>query len=257
LRPLSHTPQRSRPEDHRRQRENNDDLHVSDSGYRGFTLAAMGMWHASERDLVSRAPSVLGVADHTGWAYVVSVSARDRRPFVVTRRRVALIDRGLPTQPYEHETMAMRADEAQALVANVRKSIAANTDRALQLIVEELAREHPVTALAIRKPPFPRLPARVAAVHASHRLMCSADGMLFCLAICRAAERLGLDVQLCRRGDEVELAATALGTSPDAVEEFVSRAGRPAGPPWSVEHRRAYAAGIAALAPHVPRLTIE
>jgi hypothetical protein len=35
------------------------------------------------------------------------------------------------------------------------------------------------------------------------------------------------------------------------IEEFVSRTGRPAGPPWAQEHRRAYAAGIAVLAAHV------
>ena len=64
-----------------------------------------------------RAPTVLGVADHTGWAYVVCVSVHERRPFVVARRRITLIDRGLPTQPYEHDTMAMRPDEAQELVA--------------------------------------------------------------------------------------------------------------------------------------------
>lgn len=206
---------------------------------------------------MSRTPSVLGVADHTGWAHVVCVSARDRRPFVVTRRRIALIDRGLPTLPYEHETRALRPDEAQALVASVRKSIAFNTDRAVRRLVDEQSREHPVRTLTIRKPPFPKLPASVAEVHASHRLLSSADGMLYNLAICDAATRHGLDVVLYRRGDEVDLAAKALGVSHEAVEEFLSAAGRPAGPPWTVEHRRAYAAGIAALAPHVRRLTIE
>jgi hypothetical protein len=200
---------------------------------------------------------VLGVADHTGWAHVVCVSARDRRPFVVTRRRIVLIDRGLPTLPYEHETRALRPDEAQALVASVQTSIAFNTDRAVRRLVDELSREHPVRALTIRKPPFPQLPASVAEVHASYRLLSSADGMLYNLAICDAATRHGLDVVLYRRGDEVDLAAKALGVSHEAVDEFLSGSGRPAGQPWTVEHRRAYAAGIAALAPHVRRLTIE
>jgi hypothetical protein len=206
---------------------------------------------------VSGTPSVLGIAAHAGWAHVVCVSARDRRPFVVTRRRIVLIDPGLPTQPYHHETLAMRPDEAEALVASVRKSIAANTDRALQQLVDEVAREHAVKAVAIRKPTFPTLPASVAAVHASYPLQCSADGLLYHLAICRAANGLGLDVRLSRRGEEAALAAAALGVDPEVVEEFVSGAGRPTGPPWGVDHRRAYAAGIAALASHVRRLTIE
>ena len=123
--------------------------------------------------------------------------------------------------------------------------------------MDELSHEHPVRTLTIRKPPFPKLPASVAEVHASYRLLSSADGMLYNLAICEAATRHGLDVVSCRRGDEVDLAAAALGVSPAAVDEFLTGAGRPAGPPWTVEHRRAYAAGIAALTPHVRRLTIE
>jgi hypothetical protein len=200
--------------------------------------------------------SILAVSEHTGWAYVVGVSARDRRPFVVMRRRITLIDRGLPTQPYEHDTRTQLPGDADALVANVRKSVGKTTDLALARLVDELSREHPVTTLTIRKPPFEKLPASVAAVHASYQLLCSADGVLYNLAICKAAKRLGLEVQLYRRGDEIALAAAALGVSADAVQEFVTGPGRPSGPPWTVEHRRAYAAAIAVLAPHVRGLRI-
>jgi hypothetical protein len=205
---------------------------------------------------VIRTPSILAVSEHTGWAYVLGVSARDRRPFVFMRRRITLIDRGLPTQPYEHGTKGRPEDEAEALIANVRSSVAKTTQLALGRLVDELSREHPVRALTIRKPPFEKLPARVADVHASYQLFCSADGVLYHLAIRTAAKRLGLDVQLCRRGDEIDLAAAALGVSPDRVEEFVTERGRPAGPPWTVEHRRAYAAAIGALATRVRGLTI-
>jgi hypothetical protein len=74
--------------------------------------------------------------------------------------------------------------------------------------------------------------------------------MLYQLAICRAARQLELEVHLCRRGQEAERAAQQLGVTPAEIEEFVSRTGRPAGPPWTQEHRRAYAAGIAVLATH-------
>ena len=203
-----------------------------------------------------RAPLILAVSEHTGWAYVVAVSARDRRPFVITRRRIALIDSGLPTQPYEHGTRGKRPDEAEALITKVRNSVARTTHLAVGGLVDELWSEHQVTTLTMRKPPFDKLPASVAAVHASYRLTCSADGVIYHLAIRNAAKRLGLEVQLCRRGDEIGLAAAALGVSPDAVEEFVTGPGRPSGPPWTVEHRRGYAAAIAALAPRVHGLTI-
>ena len=197
-----------------------------------------------------RTPCVVSVADHTGWAHLICVSAADGVPSVIERRRVALIERGLPTQPYEYGSTAMREDEAHALIARVRRSIATHTEGALHRVVTELATTCTVVALAIRKPPFPRLPKSVAAVRASYPLLCAADGMLYQLAICRAARQLGLDVQLYRRGDETSRAAEILGVTPGEIEEFVTRSGRPAGPPWTQEHRRAYAAGITALATH-------
>ena len=108
-------------------------------------------------------------------------------------------------------------------------------------------------SLAIRKPPFADLTETVAAVRKSYRMQCAADGMLYQLAICRAARQLGLDVHTCRRGEEISWAAAQLGVTRREVEEFVSRAGRPAGPPWTQEHRRAYAAGLAVLAAHASR----
>jgi hypothetical protein len=196
------------------------------------------------------APCVVSVADHTGWAHLVCVAARGNVPAVIARRRVALIDQGLPTLPYEHETAAMTEDEANAVIAGVRQSIAARTSDALRRVVIELAPAHTAVALAIRKPPFDALPATVAAVRTSHRLLCAADGMLYQLAICRAARQLQLEVHLCRRGEEAARAAQQLGVTPGEIEEFVSHTGRPTGPPWTQEHRRAYAAGIAVLAAH-------
>lgn len=207
---------------------------------------------------VSRAPCVVSVAEHTGWAHLVCVAAHGRVPVVIERRRVTLIDPGLPTQPYEHDTMAMREDEAEDLIARIQKSVSACTVRALERLVGELSPVSPVVALAIREPPFPSIPASVAAVHASYQLRCSADGMMYQQAICRAASRLRLDVQVCKRGEESTRAAEQLGVTPGDVEDFVARSGRPAGPPWTEEHRRAFAAGIAALAPHVRgRLSLE
>jgi hypothetical protein len=190
------------------------------------------------------------VAEHTGWAHLVCVVARGNVPAVIARRRVTLIEKGLPTMPYEHDTTAMSEREADAVIARVRQSIAACTSEALRRVVIELAPAHAAVALAIREAPFDDLPATVAAVRTSYRLLCAADGMLYQLAICHAARQLELDVQVCRRGTETARAAQQLGVTPAAIEQFVSRTGRPAGPPWTQEHRRAYAAGIAVLAEH-------
>lgn len=195
-------------------------------------------------------PCVLSVAEHTGWAHVVCVAAPGNVPAVVLRRRIELIDRGLPTMPYEHDTSAMREDDANAVIAQVRRSIAARTSEALRRLVMELAPAHRAVALAIRERPFDDLPATVAAVRTSYPLLCAADGMLYQMAICHAARQLRLELHMCRRGQEAARAAQHLGLTPGEVDEFVSSTGRPAGPPWTQEHRRAYAAGIAALAAH-------
>ncbi len=145
-------------------------------------------------------PCVVSVAEHTGWAHLVCVAAHGNVPAVIERRRVALIEPGLPTMPYEHDTSAMREDEANAVIARVRRSVAARTSEALRRVVAELAPAHTAVALAIREPPFDELPATVAAVRSSYRLLCAADGLLYQLAICHAARQLHLDVQMCRRG---------------------------------------------------------
>jgi hypothetical protein len=204
-----------------------------------------------------RAPCVVSVSEHTGWAHFVCVAARAGVPVVIERRRVTLIDAGLPTQPYEHDSSAMREDHAEALLARVRTSIAGRTVFALQRIVAELSPRHAVVALTIREPPFADLPASIAVVRQSYRLTCSADGMLYQLAVCRAARQLALDVHLYRRGQERSRAAEQLRVPPEELEEFVARTGRPEGPPWTEEHRRAFAAGIAVLAAYTrTRLTI-
>jgi hypothetical protein len=203
-------------------------------------------------------PCVVSATEHAGWAHVLCVAAPASVPAVIERRRVTLIDAGLPTLPYHHDSIGMPEDEANALIARVRQSIAACTSRALQGIVTDLAPRYAVVALAIREPPFSELPGTIAAVWQSYRLQCAADGMLYQLALCGAARDLGLEVHLCRRGEEIARAAARLDVRADDVESFVSGTGRPPGPPWTQEHRRAYVAGIAALAAHARhRLTIQ
>ncbi len=200
---------------------------------------------------VINAPCVASVAEHAGWAHLVCVGARGGVPTVVERRRVTLIDAGLPTQPYHHESLSMTEVEANALIARVRQSIAAHASASLERLLTELAPSHTIVALAIRQPPFPELPESVASVWGS-RLLYSADGMLYQLAVCGAARRLGLDVHIYPRREETILAAQQLGVTPEALDHFVGHTGRPPGPPWQQEHRRAYAAGIGTLAGYMP-----
>lgn len=196
------------------------------------------------------APCVVSVAEHAGWSYLVCVAATDGVPVVIERRRVTTIDPGLPNQPYHHDSIGMPEDEANALIVRVRQSVDACTALALRQAVTDLAPTYPIVSLAIGESPFRELPGTVAEVWKSYRLQSCADGMLYQLAMCRAGRDLGLEVQLYPRGGEVTWAAEQLGVAPHALESFVSRTGRPPGPPWTQEHRRAFAAGIGALALH-------
>ena len=202
-------------------------------------------------------PCVVSAIEHAGWAHFVCVAASDNVPAVVERRRVTLIAEGLPTMPYHHESLRMREDEANALIARVRRSIAECASRALHTVVTDLRLAYAVTALAIREPTFAELPETVAVVRQSYRLQCAADGVMYQLALCRAARDLGLQVHQCPRGEETAQAAARLQVRPQHIESFVSVTGRPSGPPWTQEHRWAYAVGIAALTAHTDRrLTI-
>jgi hypothetical protein len=205
---------------------------------------------------MKRTPCVMSIVEHAGWAHVICVGVRENGPAVVARRRITIIDPGVPTQPYHHEATAMTDADANALITRVRRSIATRSSSALRSVVTDLAPDHAVVAVTIRKPPFDDLPDTYAPIRESYRLMCAADGMMYQLAICRAARLLELDVQMCPRGEEASWAAKKLGVPIGDVERFVNETGRPPGPPWTEEHRRGYAAGIAVLTAHAPAIKL-
>jgi hypothetical protein len=113
------------------------------------------------------APVVVGVADHNGWAALVCVSVKDGSPKVIDRRRVELIEPGLPKHPYEHETVGMNAAEAERLVQEVRDSAAHCAERALSRLWSGLGTTGEILSIALRTAPLPRLPGSMAEVHAS------------------------------------------------------------------------------------------
>jgi hypothetical protein len=190
---------------------------------------------------------VVGVADHNGWAILVSAAAVNGEPVVVDRRRVRLIENGVPSQPYHHETLALNDAEAEQLLRKVKQSIAACTAEAFDVLSSDLSPNYRVSSLSIRQPPLTHLPATVEEAHRSYHVTCRADGMLYHSAICAAARRRGWKLVLHRRGEESARAAEAMQLSADEVERFVNDLRRTMGPPWTAEHRNALAAAIGAL----------
>jgi hypothetical protein len=192
-------------------------------------------------------PVVVGVADHNGWAILVSAAAVNGAPTVVDRRRVMLVAKGVPSQPYHHETLALTDEASEQLLRKVERSIAACTALAFDRLATDLWPQYRVSSITIRQPPLAHLPATVAEVHRSYHTLCRADGMLYHSAICAAARQRDWAVVLHRRGEELATAADALQASTHEVERFMNELRQTLRPPWTAEHRHAFAAAIGGL----------
>jgi len=191
--------------------------------------------------------AVLGVADHNGWAVCVTVAASRGVPVVVDRRRVELVEPGIPSQPYHHETLRMPPAEGERLVARVRESVLRTTFERLKELRDELQPPYSIVAMTLRVPPLSFVPVTVADAHQSYNVTCRADGMMYHDALSIAARRLKIDVQLHDRGEEVARAAGRLDVSVEDLEQFLQRSGEAVGRPWQKEHRLAAAAAIGVL----------
>jgi len=192
--------------------------------------------------------AVLGVADHNGWAECVTVAASRGVPVVVDRRRLELVEPGIPSMPYHHETLKMPRPEGERLVARVRDSVLRTTFEQVTGLRDELHPLYTIVAMTLRVPPLDFVPVTVAEAHQSYNVTCRADGMMYHDALSIAARRLKLPVKHHPRGEEVARAAARLDVSVEDVERFLERAGEPVGKPWQKEHRLAVAAAVAVLA---------
>jgi hypothetical protein len=192
--------------------------------------------------------AVLGVADHGGWAVCITVAANRGLPTIVDRRRIELIEPGVPSQPYHHDTVRMPVAAAERLVASVRDSVMRTTLGSVKQLRDDLQPPYTIVAMTIRTPPLDFVPVTVAHAHVSYAVMCRADGMMYHDALCQAAKRLKIPVERHDRGSEVARAANRLDVSTEEVEEFLRRTGKELGSPWQQEHRLAAAAAIGVLA---------
>lgn len=192
--------------------------------------------------------AVLGVADHSGWATCVTVAVSRGLPVVVDRRRLELIEPGVPRQPYEHDTVGLPLPEAERLVVRVRESVLRTTLARVTELRDELQPPYTIVAMTLRTPTLAAFPVTVADAHASSHVKNRADGMMYHDALCAAARTLRMAPALHDRGTEMARAAERLGVSVEELGHFLDAAGSELGPPWQKEHRLAAAAAIAVLA---------
>jgi hypothetical protein len=195
-------------------------------------------------------PAVIGAADHSGWAELVTVGAGTAGAAVIDRRRCELLGPDVPRQPY-HAADGLDAAAAEALVERVTRAATEGAAAALRALRDDVAGEHEVVALTLRADGSD-LPAGVADVLASHTLMHAAEGALFRDALAEAAAELGLAVARHLRGESDVAARAALGLGRADVDAVLRAWGRDLGPPWRKEHREAAAAALGELLRHAP-----
>lgn len=177
-----------------------------------------------------------GVADHCGWAVLVTV---DPEGVVLDRRRIELLDAGLPALPHHHDAQGLPIEQASALIARVQASAERNARARLDELARDLSEN--VACLALRA--CPPLPATLAERLASYRAQNVADTVMYRQALAEAARERGWAVRWYEPRRVLAEAAGALGRA--SIDPLLEETGRRLGPPWQKDHRVAMAAAIA------------
>ena len=187
----------------------------------------------------------LGIAHHLGWAVAVTASADHK---VVDRRRIELIEPGVPAAPIHHEggphllhrkAAPLDDDALSALVAKVRESAI----RAGSTAMDELAAAvpDPIVSISIRAWPadFPEdIIVQRRVPHESR-----ANSVMYLQVLSELASRRGWDV---RRYDASRIEAEAVSVLGDRADEVLNSPRATLAPPWSKDHRLALAATVVA-----------
>ena len=176
------------------------------------------------------AGAVVGVSDHGGWAVFVTA---DRAGSVLDRRRVVLVDEGLPAIPHHCEAQTLPPDEAVALIEQVRASAERHANEAFAALEAEL----PVRILGIALRECPELPPTIVERFTDYRARNVADWVMYRRALAEAAASRGWPVHWYNSSRVIQQAGESLANFAELR--------RILGPPWTQDHRLALSAAIA------------
>jgi hypothetical protein len=178
----------------------------------------------------------VGIAHHLGWAVAVTASAGHE---VVDRRRIELIEPGMPVAPIEHQAKPLTDAAAARLVAACRASALRAVSASLDRLAAALP--GPIVSISLRAWPldFPDdIAVQRRAPYASR-----ADSVMYCQVLAECAHLRGWEVHLFDAQDVEAQAARILG---DRASDLLHRPRATLGPPWAKDHRIALAATILA-----------
>jgi hypothetical protein len=176
----------------------------------------------------------VGVYDHLGWA--VAVTASDDHN-VVDRRRIELLEQGVPAMPIHHPGKGLSPDEIEALVARVRTSAERATAASLDALSTSLP--GPVTSMRLRALPVD-FPTEIA-VQLRAPYEARADAVMYRQVLADVARNRGWLVEFYDAKSAEADAATILA---DRANEVLRGPRDRLGPPWTKDHRTALAATI-------------
>jgi hypothetical protein len=158
---------------------------------------------------------------------------------VVDRRRIELIEPGMPTAPIHHEGKPLDDKAAATLVAEVRASVVRASSAALDELATALP--EPIVSMSLRawRADFPEDIAVQRRVPFESR----ADSIMYRQVLAELAHARGWEVILYNAKDVEAEAIRILG---ERADEVLHGPRATLGPPWSKDHRTALAATVLA-----------
>jgi hypothetical protein len=178
----------------------------------------------------------VGIAHHLGWAVAVTAAAGHQ---VVDRRRIELVEPGVPAAPVEHDIRLLSDGAAARLVERVRAAARRATSASLDQLAASLP--GPVVSISLRAWP-PDFPGDIAAQRRPP-YDSRADSVMYCQVLAECAHERGWQVHLFDAKAVEAQAARILG---ERADDVLGRPRATLGPPWARDHRIALAATIVA-----------
>ena len=178
----------------------------------------------------------MGIAHHLGWAVVVTASADHE---VVDRRRIELIEPGMPTAPIEHEAKPLNDADTARMVAEVRASALRATSASLDQLAASLP--VPIVSMSLRAWPLD-FPDDIV-VQRRPPYESRADSVMYCQVLSECAHVRGWEVHLFDAKDVEAQAVRKLG---ERAGDVLYGPRATLGPPWTKDHRIALASTIVA-----------
>lgn len=185
---------------------------------------------------MSKNDGIIGVSDHGGWAVLVTVAPDGT---LLDRRRVELVEEGLPKIPHHSEGQGLPLDQAVALVERVRASAENCAIGALDAVTLAVPR---IRGIALRK--CPPLPSTIAERIKDYRAQNIADWVMYRKALASAAEARGWPVHWYDSKSVFGAASQALRVQ--SLDAHFLHLRKTLGPPWSQDHKLSMAAAIVA-----------